>query len=120
MEQEFSEFGAYQEKGAEVRHYICEDYHLWVWLDGRLEICRFELHYNEWRVKYCDGAFLRGSEEFIMPVFFLIDLKFNCDALIRSKLLRIRDLLDASDAPSAPLEGGNGSRTSAQAYTHGP
>jgi len=33
-----------------------------------------------------------------MPVFFLIDLKFNCDMRTRSRLLGIRDLLDASDA----------------------
>jgi hypothetical protein len=119
MEHEFLEFGAYQENGADVKHYICDEYHLWVWLNGDREICRFELHYNDWRVKYGDGAFVPGFEEFIMPAFFLIDLKFNCDSSIRSQLLRIKDMIDASDTEPTLMEGGNAGRLSPQAYNHG-
>jgi len=57
MEHEFLELGAYKENGADVKHYICDDCHLWVWLDGNQGIRRFEFHYNEWRVKYCKRGF---------------------------------------------------------------
>jgi hypothetical protein len=120
MDHEFLEFGAYRENGAEVKHYICDDYNLWVWVQGGDVIGRFELHYNAWRVKYCDGAFLPGSEEFIMPAFFLIDLKFNCDAAIRSRLLEIRDSLGAPDASPAHAGVIEAGMASVHSYSHGP
>jgi hypothetical protein len=91
MNNGFSEIGAFQENGNEVKHYYFEDYHLWVWTDPSKDVVKFEFTYKNWRVKYSGGQFSPGSENYIMPVFFIIEQEFGADPICKSKLLDIRD-----------------------------
>jgi|GEM_PF-6608233 hypothetical protein len=109
MDEGFYLFGEYRDEGFEVRHYICGDYHLWIWSDEAGSLARFEFRYKDWRIKYSGGEFSRGSENYIMPMFFILDQLFACDADVQARLLGIRDDYspgmragDRSDAGEGP------------------
>ena len=87
----FSEIGSFRENGIEVKHYYLNDYHLWIWADEKKSISRFEFSYQNWRVKYSDRVFSRGSENYVMPMFFILEQGFGADPEIRAGLLHIRD-----------------------------
>ena len=91
MDDAFYLFNEYLDNGSTARHFICGEYHLWIWTDDTGAVTRFEFHYKERRVKYAGGEFSRGSENYIMPMFFILDQLFNWDADIKAGLLSIRD-----------------------------
>ncbi len=91
MDDGFYLFSEYRDEGSEAKHYICGDYHLWVWADGVGAVRKFEFQYQDKRIRYADGEFSHGSENYIMPMFFIIDQLFGCDANVEAKLLGIRD-----------------------------
>jgi hypothetical protein len=99
MHNEFSEIGAFLDEGNEARHFYFEDYHLWTWVDANKSIVKFEFAYNNWRVKYSQGEFTRGSENYIGPMFLIVDERFGADLGIRAKLLAIRDAYNESLSP---------------------
>ena len=89
MDDGFFLFSEYRDEGSEAKHYICGDYHLWVWADGVGAVRKFEFQYQDKRIRYADGEFSHGSENYIMPMFFIIDHLFGCDANVEAKLLGI-------------------------------
>jgi hypothetical protein len=93
MDEGFFELGSYDENGVEVKHYVYEEYHLWVWVKDLTQVTRFDFQYKDRCVAYSDGAFTRGSFNHIMPMFFIIELKFNCDEALRQQLLAIKAAL---------------------------
>jgi hypothetical protein len=103
MDDGFFLFSEYRDEGNEARHFICGDYHLWIWSDDACAIVRFEFHYKDRRVKYFGGEFLRGSENYVMPMFFILDQLFTCDADLQARLLGIRDdYASGMQVPSHP------------------
>ena len=101
MDDQFYLFSEYQDDGYEARHFICGDYHLWIWSDDDGTVVKFEFHYKDRIVKYADGAFSRVSENYILPVFFLVEQLFTCDNGLQSSLLALRDeYVAGSQSPS--------------------
>jgi len=106
MDDGFYLFSEYRDEGNQARHYICGDYHLWVWTDVADAIAKFEFQYKDKRVKFCDGEFNRGSENLVMPMFFILDQLFECDEGILARLMGIRDDYVPEAQASRPEEAG--------------
>jgi hypothetical protein len=102
MNNGFSEIGAFNDDGLDARHFFCDDFHLWTWVDSSKDIVKFEFAYNAWAVKYAQGEFSRGTENYINAMFIIMDERFNVDAELRSRLLAIRD--DYNRIFSVPIE----------------
>ncbi len=115
MDDGFFLFSEYRDEGHDARHFICGDYHLWVWRDDGGPIIRFEFQYQDKRIKYSDGRFSHGSENYIMPMFFLLDNLFCCDPDILAGLLGIRDeylpRLQPPNPPGQPGSAGPGGQS---------
>jgi hypothetical protein len=91
MDEQFYLFSEYRDGDLDARHYICGDFHLWVWSAQDGSIAKFEFHYKDRIVKYFDGAFARECENYIMPVFFLIEQLFNRDPDMQASLLALKE-----------------------------
>jgi hypothetical protein len=91
MDEGFYLFSEYRDEGNEARHFICGDYHLWIWTDDAGRLARFDFHYKDRCIKYVAGDFSHGTENYLMPMFFILEQLFTCDEDIRAKLLGIRD-----------------------------
>jgi hypothetical protein len=111
MDDCFFLFSEYRDEGYEARHYICGDYHLWTWSADDGEIDRFEFHFKDRAIKYSGGGFSRGSENYVMPMFFILEQLFACDADIQAKLLGIRDGYCAESRGAGSADSADGLRT---------
>jgi len=104
MDEGFYLFSEYRDEGNQARHYICGDYHLWVWRDAADAIVKFEFQYKDKRVKFSGGEFSRGSENYVMPMFFILDQLFSCDEDILAGLMGIRDGYAPESQASKPTK----------------
>jgi hypothetical protein len=91
MDEGFYLFSEFRDGDSQAKHFICYNYNLWIWSDGAGGIVKFEFQYQNWRVKYSSGGFSHGSENYIMPMFFLLDQLFTCDPDLLAKLLGIKE-----------------------------
>ncbi len=91
MDEGFYLFSEYLDEGKQAKHYMCGDYHLWVWSNDGGDLLRFEFRHKDKRIVYSGGEFSRGAENYVGPMFFILDQLFNCDGEMQAKLLRLRD-----------------------------